>query len=537
MGRQNIRHTSGWLFIAALAGLCAILAAVQHRWTGELARAEVNRLVDGFKQQAQQLCDDFDQVLEQATTALEPSEREFAELGLEEAHLQAWQRWQATKPRPIFSRIAVAENKERSLVYHELDLRSGALRPGEWPTDWQPLRRTLEAMVQSGGPPFNDPWGLVFELPVFRRQGEIEWLIFELDENYLATQWMPALIQKRLTIENRPLGHIRIKAQREPAKILFTSGGAWEKDEKPVHIGFNSLGRPGKHAIPVPLEPAWTLEALRTPESIEQLVSTARWRNLCVAGALNMLILVVGILLVRHTRRSRELASRQMQFVATVSHELRTPLAVIKGAAHNLRQGIVQDPDRVNRYLDVISDNTTQLTSMVEQVLAQAGVQRADLTHLVELPRVLHAAVETCKLEIESAGCCLETSIPDSLPTVKGDPAALQQVVQNILQNAAKHAAQGRWISLSACAKNDATPPRVEITVTDRGPGIPKAEQAAIFEPFVRGSAAITAQTRGSGLGLSLVKEIITAHHGHIQLQSDPEGSSFTFSLPQTAPA
>src|SRR6202034_2093458 len=89
---------------------------------------------------------------------------------------------------------------------------------------------------------------------------------------------------------------------------------------------------------------AWTLEVWHRPGAFESLVETTRRRNLAIAVGLNLLIIVIGVLLVRYTRQSRKLAEAQMNFVATVSHELRTPLTVIRGAAHNLQRGVVQDP-------------------------------------------------------------------------------------------------------------------------------------------------------------------------------------------------
>ena len=112
---------------------------------------------------------------------------------------------------------------------------------------------------------------------------------------------------------------------------------------------------------------------------------------------------------------------------------------------------------------------------------------------------------------------------------ITGDAAALRRVFQNLISNAAKHAAAGKWIGIEAVQHNDS----IEIRIRDKGPGIPAAEQRRIFEPFVRGKAAEEAQTRGSGLGLSLVKDLVEAHGGSVTLHSEPpDGCTFTVNLP-----
>lgn len=544
---RRIVHQSEWIFIAVLAVLCAVLTAVQYRWTGELARTEAERLTNDFKTQAQQIAGDFDAELERSCEALVPSERDLRDLGLTKAHALAWQQWQALSPRPMFARIAVVEVADRSLVYHEQDLKTGAMKPASWPTDWAPLRQNLEDKLNFGSQPFEDPWGLVFEVPVFQRGREAEWVIFELDEKYLAQSWMPELLKQRLTLNGQLLGAVRVSAAAEPSKVLFQSGDL-AGNARSAPIRFNQRGRsvfesrmasskppgdapPNRGGPDAPGGSAWMLEAQRTPAVLEELVGASRRRNLGIAMALNFLILTAGIMLVRHTRKSRELAQQQMDFVATVSHELRTPLTVIKGAAHNLQHGVVSDPERVSRYLELIAKNTDNLTDMVEQVLAQAGAQRAGaMRHEpLNVGDVLREALANCEAETQASGCEVETHIATDLPNIKGDVQALRRVFQNLISNAAKHAASGQWIGIDATMREGG----IEVRVTDRGPGIPAREQRTVFDPFVRGAAAQEAQTRGSGLGLSLVKDLVEAHGGSVMLNSEPgSGCTFTIKLP-----
>ena len=531
MSRAAAKNVSEWSFIAVLAVLCGILTVMQYRWTGDLARAESERLGANFGDRVQAIANEFDAQLEDACATLVPSSRDLSDLGVEKAHLACWKQWSDTKPLPMFTRVAVVLVQKGRLDYHEQNLTDGSLKAVAWPADWKPLRTILEGKVFGPNEPFVDPWGLVFEVPVFSKGRETEWVIFELDENCLQNSFWPAMEQKHLSLKQQPMGAIRVKAAREPSKVLHTSLGGFPGG-KSITVELNSLGRSERGQTNFgPRVAMWRLEAVRTPAILENIVNASRQRNLGIAVVINMLILAAGVLLVYHTRKSRQLAQRQMQFVATVSHELRTPLTVIKGAAHNLQRGVVSDPERVSRYLGVITQNTDHLADMVEQVLAQAGAHRAGALKQapVNLGEVLQAALQACEAETQAAGCVVESQIATDLPTITGDAAALRRVFQNLISNAAKHAVAGQWIGVEAEKRNGS----IEIKIRDKGPGIPAAEQRCIFESFVRGKAAEEAQTRGSGLGLSLVKDLVEAHGGSVTLHSEPpDGCTFTVNLP-----
>ncbi len=538
---------SEWLFISVLAALCCVLTAMQYRWTGSLARAEVDRLSADFAERVQKLADEFDSQLDRACGMLVPSSDAVIKSGFEKAHLAAWQEWRTSGLPSFFSRVAVVVWEEGVPTLYDQNLSDGSLKPGAWPSEWQQFRASLERKTFV---PMEDPWGLVFEAPLLEvglpppwpiptfeppLLHEIgvgaSWVIFEMDENHLRMVILPELEKRHLSIKEHPLGSIRVTALRDRSKVLYISDGSFPGG-KSTETDFNSLGC--QWMTMGARRGAWRLEAVRRMVELERMAAATRWRNLTIALVPNMLIIASVVLFVRHTRGSRQLARQQMQFVATVSHELRTPLTVIKGAVHNLQRGIVNDPSRVTRYLDVISRSADDLAEMVEQILERAGARKAARESSVLLPGVLSAAVEACRAEIHEAGCELETAVPENLPVVKGDAGELQRAVQNLLLNAAKHASQGQWIGLAVRVNGVSAALRVEITVTDRGPGIPKNEQAGIFEPFVRGSAAQKVQIRGSGLGLAVVRDIAAAHGGEVHLESSPEGSTFTLMLPAT---
>jgi signal transduction histidine kinase len=154
----------------------------------------------------------------------------------------------------------------------------------------------------------------------------------------------------------------------------------------------------------------------------------------------------------------------------------------------------------------------------------------------VSLRDVLHQAVEATRAELERSGCKLELLLPADLPMMEGDAGALQRAFENLLSNASKHGAAGGWIGVHVARIQGSNGERAEISVRDRGPGIPLAEQASIFDPFYRGEQARRENRRGVGLGLSLVREIVRAHGGEVTVRSEPgHGAEFCVRLPALA--
>ena len=278
--------------------------------------------------------------------------------------------------------------------------------------------------------------------------------------------------------------------------------------------------------------PRWRLVVKHPSGSLEAAVNTARRRNILVSSSVMALLgISVGFLIVT-TRRAQELARQQMEFVAAVSHELRTPLAVIRSAADNLAEGVVQDHPQVKKYGDLVRVEGRRLSEMVEQILELAGIhsgQRSFALRPVAVLPLLHDVVRSSSTLIDDAGLDVQMDIPDTLPAVLGEEAALRRVFQNLLGNAIKYGASGRWIGITGRLEGR----EVVISVADRGIGIPSAEHARIFDAFYRAPNVVDAQIQGAGLGLSLVQRIVEAHGGRIKVQSaEGTGSEFSVHLP-----
>ena len=530
-----------WGFIALLVLLCAALTALQYRWTGEISRAEAERLRAGVQTGAESFTKSFDDTLTAYCAALVPAEGSVNRANRAAVQQQRFQKFRALHPRPIFRHVGVVTASPDGVNLLEQNLSDGTLAPAAWPETWQNFRWHLE---QDERGPFTSGAGVLFEIPVFGDSGpggfggppEMEWVVFELDTNYLQKIWLPELVRAHLNIAGQPVNQAVIKSSAMPGVKIFASAEKMDLSAKPVVVRLNRQGRGlNSQGGPTP-NFVWTLQVYPQPDALEKLVAGSRRKSFAIALLLNGLILAAGFALARQTRKSRQLAEQQMNFVAGVSHELRTPLTVIRGAAHNLKRGVVSERGQVEKYSGLIIEHVEQLGEMIEQVLTLAGAQKknpAGLRVPVALADVLRDAVAATAHETQAAQCEVQLELPPSLPEISGDASALRRAFQNLIGNAAKHGGSGKWIGVTAVADEDGIPPMVEIQVADRGPGIPAHEQAEIFKPFVRGARAQALQIRGSGLGLSLVKEIIEAHGGTISVRSQSgNGATFVVRLP-----
>jgi signal transduction histidine kinase len=283
----------------------------------------------------------------------------------------------------------------------------------------------------------------------------------------------------------------------------------------------------------------WRIALQHGAGSLDAAVAQARQRNLVISfSILSVLAFGVGLIVV-NARRSEKLAAQQMDFVATVSHELRTPLAVIRSAAQNLSAGVVEDHAGAKRYGELIETEGRRLTHMVEEVLEFAGLsgqRRALSLKAVDVASLVQDVVASSAALIAAAEVEAEVTVADDVPLVMTDEEALRRAISNLLTNALKHGADGRWVGLSVTRVQRDGRDEVQIAVADRGRGIDAADLPHVFETFYRGRHAAERQIQGNGLGLSLVSRISESHGGRVTVASTPQqGATFTMSLPVPA--
>jgi two-component system sensor histidine kinase SenX3 len=283
-------------------------------------------------------------------------------------------------------------------------------------------------------------------------------------------------------------------------------------------------------------EGRWQLLLKHRAGSLETVVASSRRRNLIASSGILVLLAVSLTIIMLSVQRAQRLARQQMEFVAGVSHELRTPLAVICSAGENLADGVIDDRQQIRRYGEVIRNEGRRLTEMVEQVLEFAGIQsgrRAYNISSVDVASVIDRALLALEPALANDHFQIEKKIASYLPPVMADSSALSRAIQNLVDNAMKYSGDSRWIGVSARTEVLDGKFEVQIGVSDKGMGIAPADLPRVFEPFHRGQATVAAQIHGNGLGLSLVKHILEAHGGRVDVRSvEGEGSSFTLHLP-----
>jgi signal transduction histidine kinase len=398
--------------------------------------------------------------------------------------------------------------------------------------------------------------------------------VLELDVPYIQQQLLPQLAQKYLIHPNGEPYRVSVIDADNPRQVIYRSDdnaptdvdhadatqgifskfgrlGGGPGGSRPVpdrrNAGTNTRADDAPRMAGGPLSPdsfvipvRWRLLVQHQSGSLEAAVSGARTRNLALSfGVLLLLTCTIGLLTVT-SRRSQQIARQQMEFVAGVSHELRTPVAVIKAAAENLSQGVVGNADRVKRYGKMIETEARRLGEMVERVLQYAGIE-SGLGYGARSPlapaELVESAIDSALPLLGPETVNIQREIPTSLPNVIGDAAALRSVVQNLVANAVKYGGTDRWVGVKAEEVRDQRSWKVRITVSDHGPGIPANELPHIFDPFYRGGDALSKQIHGNGLGLSLVKRIVTAHGGQVTVVTKAgSGSAFTIELPATEP-
>lgn len=377
-----------------------------------------------------------------------------------------------------------------------------------------------------------------------------------LDQTYIVSTLIPALLDRHLGSNAERRYDVLIRSEKNVI-VLQTGGNAvreWDvsraifsirpscltdqADRGPVTVNSRPtmsidsvVRRSGKCSDDeTGTTGIWTINFRARPSLAESMVS-ARRQNLFVSFSVLMVLAVtVGILAVS-AHRARELAALHKQFAAGVSHELRTPLSVISSASENLADGVVEDRDQVQRYGRMIHNHSEELAAMIENALWFArGDAKEGLEMEEAVPEELvREAAAVCGPMLEQAGVALEREIEPGLPAIRGNRTLLVHGLQNLLANVALYGQAGRWARIRA-RRCGAT---VEFAIEDRGAGMSPEEITRVFRPFYRGRRAKHTNIAGLGLGLAIVRRIVEAHDGDIELRSQHDtGTIVAFRIP-----
>ena len=246
-----------------------------------------------------------------------------------------------------------------------------------------------------------------------------------------------------------------------------------------------------------------------------------------------ILFLFCGIALtIRATDREARLAQAKANFVSNVSHELKTPLSLLSLFSEILELGRVNNEEKKTEYYRIIRHESLRLNKIIDNILdfskIEAGRKTYEFAH-GDMAEVIENVLSSYRYQINNAGFDVQTNIQPDLPPVLMDRDAMAQAISNLVDNAIKYSGAVKQLSI----KTETRGSDLSIEIADHGIGIPRAEQAKVFEKFYRVGNGLVHDVKGSGLGLSLVKHIIEAHKGAISVESDAgKGSRFTILLP-----
>jgi len=280
--------------------------------------------------------------------------------------------------------------------------------------------------------------------------------------------------------------------------------------------------------------PHWEVAAyLRNPDGLKQ---AARTIQLTLGLLITVLVAAIGMgswLIVRDLNRQLTLARQKTDFVSNVSHELKTPLTSIRMFAELLAEGRVNEPAKQRNYLNIITAEASRLTRLINNVLDFSRIERGQKKYNMaecDLVAITSEAAATLRPHLETAGFRFETALSGSPITIQADRDAVSQVIVNLLSNAEKYSNGGKEIRLEVERTGESI---AELRVLDRGPGVTHECREKIFEQFYRVNDSLTNAVPGSGLGLTLARQIARAHGGDVTYAArDAGGSCFTLRLP-----
>lgn len=281
-----------------------------------------------------------------------------------------------------------------------------------------------------------------------------------------------------------------------------------------------------------PVYSKWELGAGYQGTTIEALAKDQFKKSLILTGLVLSLLILGLILTLRAATREMRLAQAKTTFVSNVSHELKTPLALIRLFAETLELDRVKSQEKAHEYYRIIHHESRRLTQLINNILdfskIEAGRREYQFAD-ADVSEVVREVLDSYEYQLKSAGFELKTDIPPHLPSASIDRDAIAQAFLNLLNNAVKYSAEKKEITVRACAREG----QIAIEVADCGIGIPRSEHEKIFEKFYRVSTGLIHDTKGSGLGLALVKHIAEAHGGCVTVGSAPgQGSWFTILIP-----
>lgn len=297
----------------------------------------------------------------------------------------------------------------------------------------------------------------------------------------------------------------------------------------PLPMLFYPIGRiESRLAASLPVR-AWRIEVGAPARGLLVHAGQGYWPTLFSV----LLMLVALALTLQANRRAAELTRMQADFISHVSHQLKTPLSLLSAATETVGMDRVRSPEKLGQYLAIIRGEVTRLSALVQRILEFSRLQQHrgyefEIVDLGALVRETAAAFESSL----SGQFTFRVEEDGPAPLVRADPAAIEQALVNLLDNAVKYSGDARHVTVRLASRGG----NAVIEVIDRGIGIDRADARRIFEKFYRGRGGALHRD-GFGLGLPIVQELVRAHDGRVEVESEPgQGSTFRLVLPAAEP-
>ncbi len=346
----------------------------------------------------------------------------------------------------------------------------------------------------------------------------IGYLTMPVNQQYLTEHYLQPKLQEKFGSQKQSGINVWLRDwTRNKDKIIASSDPSVAYDSDRIQF---------KHQFPDFFDD-WYLAVAFAEDPLLAAASSSLIKNLVVLGAAFFLLLGALVFMFINAQRERELARRQAGFLANVTHELKTPLAVMQAAGENLAAGRVDKKERLKSYGEHIYNESIRLRRMIEKLLdvAKTDANQAKVeAEPVYLSDILRRYLDKHASYIEEKGFTLETEISDDIPMTMMDVENFETIVGNLIENALKYSKEEKRIRIELKQEGD----RLRLSVADRGVGISRHSLKHIFEKFYRAEDTLTANTKGHGLGLSIVKNLVELNGGTIEVNSkEDEGSSF----------
>jgi signal transduction histidine kinase len=397
------------------------------------------------------------------------------------------------------------------------------------PIEYMDMEKDLEEMATQGRRrPFADTVGekhAYVSGQVFLTGGAggkkaIGGMVFDAD--YLHDEFFPEILNAVLSHqeEKGEKNHVAIMLHPKYESAPLAASSGWDGGNAEVERNLEGAF-PGL-TLGIKL-PGTTLAAME-----QHFVRT----SFLILGGISLLL--AGGLFLTHRNISREMALARLKsdFVSNVSHELRTPLSLIRLYAETLEMGRLKSEEKYQEYYCIIRKESERLTALINNILdfsrIEAGRKEYDFRE-TDMRELVHNTLDSYRFQIEQNGFAFEEKIAEDVPPLRIDREAMARSLLNLVNNALKYSQDQKYIGVNLFRYNGS----VKLEVVDHGIGIPNDEQHKIFEKFYRVGDPLVHNTKGSGLGLSLVRHIVQAHGGEVVVDSRPgRGSKFTITFP-----